>query len=496
MASHHLSRRHFFYGTLLAGAVPAGGFGSVPSLPKLGYKSPNEKLNIASIGAGGRAADDIRGCITENIVALADPDARNSAAIFKQFEDAAKYTDFRRMFDKEHRNIDAVIVATPDHIHACACLWAMQLGKHVYCEKPLTRTVYEARRLTEAAQRYNVATQMGNQGYSNEGARLASEIIWSGAIGEVTEVHAWTNRPIWPQGFDKIPPPEPPPPTLDWDVWLGPAQNRPYTSGGEAFAKGSYGFYLPFNWRGFFDFGSGALGDMACHILGAVNMALLLTAPTSIEVLEQDGKNSLSFPKSSKTRFEFPARRNMPPVTLYWYDARRDAPMRPAGLAESEYLIGPGLERLVGQQAGGAAAATPPAAAAAPAPGRGAQAPRIPSQANGAVFIGSKGILTTDTYGASVRLLPSERMEGYRLPQQLLTRSPGHYRDWIRACKGGDPACSNFNIAGPFTEWIVLGCVALHYEGKLMWDSARMSVTNVREANQYIKPKFRKGWGI
>ncbi|MGQ9635797.1 MAG: Gfo/Idh/MocA family oxidoreductase [Bryobacteraceae bacterium] len=494
MRSQAFTRRYFFYGALLAGAVPMGGFGSVPSLARLGYKSPNEKLNIAAIGAGGRGADDIRGCMSENIVALADPDARNAAATFKQFEKASKYSDFRRMFDKEHRNIDAVIVATPDHTHACASLWAMQLGKHVYCEKPLTRTVYEARKLTEAAERYKVATQMGNQGYSNEGARLAAEIIWSGEIGDVTEVHAWTNRPIWPQGFDKIPPPEPVPDTLDWDVWLGPAQYRPYTSGGEAYAKQQYGFYLPFNWRGFFDFGSGALGDMACHILGAVNMALLLTAPTSVEVLEQDGKNPISFPKSSKTRFEFPARRNMPPVTLYWYDARRDAPMRPAGLPEDEILIGPGLEGLVGQQAGRGGAAGAPAAQQ--APGRGGQPQRMPAQNNGAVFIGTKGILTTDTYGASVRLLPSSRMEGYRLPPQLLTRSPGHYRDWIRACKGGEPACSNFSVAGPFTEWIVLGCVALHFEGKLEWDAARMRVTNIKEANQYIKPKFRKGWGI
>lgn len=490
MASNKFSRRYFFYGTLLAGAVPAGGFGSTPSLKSLGYKSPNQKLNIASIGAGGRAADDIHGCVSENIVALADPDSKNAAAIYKQYEKATKYQDYRRMFDKEGNNIDAVIVAIPDHNHAAACLWAMERGKHVYCEKPLTRTVYEARKLTAAAAKYKVATQMGNQGYSEEGARLAAEILWSGEIGAVKEVHAWTNRPIWPQGIDKVPTPDKVPDTLDWDVWLGPAASRPYTSGGPEWGKQPFGFYLPFNWRGFFDFGCGALGDMACHVLGSVNIALMLTAPTSIEVVEQVGKNSLTFPTSSKTRFEFPARRNMPPVTVYWYDARRDAPMRPAGLPDDDYLIGPGLGLTAGGRGMGAAGAAPA--------GRGGQggAPRLPSQSNGAVFIGEKGVLTTDTYGANVRLLPAARMTDYRLPPRLLTRSPGHYQDWIRACKGGDPSCSNFSIAGPFTEWIVLGCVALHFDGKLEWDSAKMKITNNAKANEYIKPRFRKGWGL
>ena len=266
-----ISRRHFFYGSLLAGAVPTGGFGSTASLRSMGYKSPNEKLNIASIGAGGRAASDIQGCVSENIVALADPDSKRAAETFAKHDKAPRYADFRKMLDKEARNIDAVIVATPDHMHATAALACMQLGKHVYCEKPLTRSVGEARMLTNAAAKYGVATQMGNQGYSNDGARIAAEIIWSGEIGNVTEVHAWTNRPLWPQGIDAVPKEEAVPSTLDWDVWLGPAAMRPYSSA-----------YLPFNWRGWFDFGCGALGDMACHILGAPNLALRLTAPTSV----------------------------------------------------------------------------------------------------------------------------------------------------------------------------------------------------------------------
>ncbi len=474
MREDRFSRRHFFYGALAAGAVPAGGFGSVASLKRLGYKSPNEKLNIGSIGAGGRAEVDLAGCQTENVVALADPDDERAAPTFKKYEKAAKYKDFRRMLDAERNNIDAVIVAPPDHMHGIAAKWAMERGKHVYCEKPLTRTVWEARQLAEAAARYRVATQMGNQGYSNEGARVAAEIIWSGEIGDVREVHAWTNRPIWPQGILTVPPEEKVPSTLDWDLWLGIAAHRPFISGGPNYYENGYGYYVPFNWRGFFDFGCGALGDMACHILGSVNMALMLEAPVSVEVLQQDGKNSQTFPATSKTRFEFPARRNMPPVTVYWYDACKDAPFRPPNLPKDERLIGPGLQ------------IEPETPDDAP--------PKPAAQNNGAMFIGEKGILTTDTYAANVRLLPSERMNEYKLPPRLLTRSPGHHRDWIRACKGGQEGCSNFGVAAPFTEWVVLGCIALRFEGKLEWDSAAMRFTNNRGANAYLKPIFRKGW--
>ena len=500
-----VSRRHFFYGTLLAGAVPAAGFGSVPSLKMLGYKSPNEKLNIAAIGAGGRGASDINGCASENIVAFADPDSLRAASTFKRFESAAKYTDFRKMLDKEGRNIDAVIIATPDHMHAIAALWCMERGKHVYVEKPLTRTVWEARLLAEAAAKYKVATQMGNQGYSNEGARIAAEIIWSGEIGNVTEVHSWTNRPVWPQGIETLPQEEPVPDTLDWDIWLGGAAMRPYSKA-----------YAPFNWRGWFDFGCGALGDMACHILGAPNMALMLTAPTSIEVVKQEAKNPYTFPKKSVTRFEFPARRNMPPVTLYWYDAASGPAYRPHGISETEPLIGGpgsfgarGTEFTGGGAVGGPAGGPQGGPAGGPGGGpagdplgagggarRGGGGSRVSPASNGSVFIGDKGILTTDTYAANTRLLPESRHKEYKLPPQFLTRSPGHHRDWIRACKGGEPACSNFSVAGPFTEWIVLGSVALHFDGKLEWDSAKMRFTNNSEANQYIKPKYRKGWEI
>lgn len=456
-----ITRRHFFYGTLLAGAVPTGGFGSTASLKLLGYKSPNEKLNIASVGAGGKAATDIQGCSTENIVALADPDDKRAERMFKLHEKVPKYKDFRRMFDKESKDIDAVIVAIPDFMHATAAMWAMERGKHVYVQKPLTRTIWEARTLTEAAAKYKVASQMGNQGYSNEGTRQCAEMIWAGEIGQVKEVHAWTNRPIWPQGLTEIPPESAVPDTLDWNTWLGIQSMRPYSPA-----------YLPGKWRGYFDFGCGALGDMACHILGAPNMAMMLGAPTSVECIHQEGTSTFSFPKRSIIRFDFPARGVMPPVKLFWHDGMNGPPPRPAGLAESEKL------------------------GDLPREGQRVNPNDPPFDSNGSLFVGDKGFITTGTYGQFTRLLPADRMKDYKFPPPLLTRSPGHYRDWIRACKGGDPSCSNFSVAGPFTEWILLGVLALRFPGKLEWDSAKMRVTNNVEANHLIKPKFRKGWTL
>lgn len=513
MTGSGFSRRHFFYGALLAGAVPTGGFGSTPSLRAAGYKSPNELLNIASVGSAGRPFEDMQGCSSENIVAIADVDDAVAAPAYKKWEKAARYRDFRKMLDKEDKNIDAVIVGCPDHMHGMAAMWAMERGKHVYVEKPLTRTVAEARMLTEAAAKYKVASQMGNQGYSNEGARIAAEIIWSGEIGNVTEVHAWTSRPIWPQGLTQIPAPEPVPSTLDWDLWLGIAASRPFTSGGEAYAKNfsrtygniPQGFYAPFNWRGFFDFGTGPLGDMACHLLGAPHMALRLAAPTSVECIKKEGTSPIQFPKKTVTRFEFPARGRLSPVTLYWYDAAAGAMYKPQGIPESETLIG-GLDAFGRQPfpapapaarggAGAPAAANAGAGRAMPAPSA-----RPPAQQGapreGVVFVGDKGFMTTDAYGGSVRLLPQARHSAYHLPPQSLTRSPGHHRDWIRACKGGEPACSNFSVAGPFAEWIAMAVIALRVEGKLQWDAARLRFTNSAEANRYVHPVVRKGWSL
>jgi predicted dehydrogenase len=510
-----VSRRYFFYGTLLAGAVPAAGFGSAPSLKALGYKSPNEKLSIASIGAGGKAASDIRSCAaTENIVALCDVDDKRAAPIYKQFEKAPKFRDYRQMLDKEDKNIDAVIVAIPDHMHAAAALAAIERGKHVYVQKPLARTVAECRSLQEAARKHRVATQMGNQGYSNEGTRQCAEMIWSGEIGNVTEVHAWTNRPVWPQGLPDLPPESAVPETLDWDLWLGVAAMRPYSEK-----------YLPFNWRGFFDFGCGSLGDMACHILGAPNMALKLGSPSSVECLGQESESKYYYPSKSTIRFEFPARGSMPPVRITWYDKmmkqpeiagvpageilgdlprRRPAGPRPAGPpppVSNPWVQGQIFtEELLQAQAAAAAERAEARPQGQPSTGDAnarldAQVARLVSEgSNGSLFVGEKGLITTGTYGEQTRLLPMEKMRGYKWPAAFLTRSPGHYRDWIRACKGGDPACSNFDVSAPFTEWVLLGVIALHFQGKLEWDAEKMKITNNPAANAFLKPLVRKGW--
>ena len=447
MSHANISRRHFFFGSLLTGTVPAAGFGRIASLKRLGYKSPNEKLNIAAIGAGGKGYGDIRACAeTENLVAMADPDDERAVRIYKRFPKAPKFKDFRRMLDQEGRHIDAVTVSCPDHMHGTAAMWAMARGKHVYCQKPLTRTVWEARQLTIAAERYGVATQMGNQGYSGEGTRQCCEIIWAGDIGNVTEVHAWTNRPlkIWPQGPDVVPREAPVPTTLDWDVWLGGSDPRPYSPA-----------YAPRNWRGFPDFGCGAIGDMACHTLGIANMALRLTAPVSVECLKMEGRSRYTFPERTVIRFDFPARGAMPPVRVFWYDGMTAQP-RIEGVPSDEPL------------------------------GDG--------DSNGSLFVGSKGMVTTGCLGDRTRLVPTARMKDYTLPAPVLTRSPGHYADWIRACKGGEPACSNFGVAGPFAQWVLLGLIALKFEGPLHWDAVRERFSNNTEANRYLKPRFRRGW--
>ena len=443
MNERTVSRRVFI---LSSGAsiLASTALGRQPSLKRLGYKSPNEKLNIAGIGAGGKGATDIEQCSHENIVALCDPDWNNAAKTFDKYSKAQRYKDFRVMLDQE-KNIDAVTISTPDHSHAVAALWAMERGIHVYVQKPLTHSVYEARRLTEAARKYKVASQMGNQGHSNEGVRQLCEMIWAGEIGPVREVHAWTDRPIWPQGIAQPLASQPVPATLDWDVWLGHAKLRPFNSG-----------YAPFKWRGWYEFGCGALGDMACHILDPANWALQLGHPVSVECVKQEGRTSECFPLKSIVRFDFPARNSMPPVTVTWYEGG-ELPPRPQGIAP-EVKLGEGK--------------------------------------NGSLFIGEKGILTTGTYGDGTRLLPEERMKDYKFPDPILTRSPGHYRDWIRACKGGSPACSNFDYAGPFTEWVLLGAIAQRFEGKLLWDAGKMKITNHAEANHLVKEPYRKGWKL
>ena len=502
-----LSRRHFFFGSLLAGAVPSGGFGSVQSLKALGYKPFYNKLNVASIGCGGQGGADLNAAAaTENIVALCDVDDARAAANFKKFEKQPKYKDFRVMLDKEGKNIDAVTIGIPDFMHATVALACMERGKHVYLEKPLTRTPWEARLLAEAAVKYKVATQMGNQGFSHECNRVAAEIVWSGEIGDVTEVHVSTSPGTHPTGLTAPPPTGPIPATLDWAAWLGNAAERPFSD-----------YYVPYNWRGFLDFGTGQIGNWATHTAGPVQTALMLGAPMSLERLRAVGATNISYPATATVRIQFPARGEMPPVTLYYHEGPHDTDpdlYHVPGM-ENETIL-PKPDNLADK---GRVTARPPAArtaAAAPPPPRPANAPRqgaggpgvkvfgdpagpaIPGvlTGNGSVFVGTKGIMTTCNRGEGVQLLPAARWAEYKLPPQLLTRSPGHMIDWVRACKGGDPSCSDFSIAAPYAEWLALAAIALHVPGKLEWDAKNLRFTNNPDANKFVRPVFRKGWEL
>jgi predicted dehydrogenase len=435
-----MNRRQFLVSTASAAAA----FTIVPRrvLANSGQTPPSERLNIASVGAGGRAAGNIEGVSTENIVALCDVDNGRAAETFQKYPDAKKYRDFRVMLEKEDKNIDAVIVATPDHVHAVAAIMAIKMGKHVYCEKPLTHSVYEVRMLTEAARKAKVATQMGNQGHSGEGIRLVCEWIWDGAIGPVREVHTWTNRPIWPQGIDRPEDTPPVPEGLDWDLWLGPAPERPY-----------HPAYVPFKWRGWWDFGTGALGDMGCHIIDPAFWALKLRYPTSVSAVTTP-VNSETAPVASIVEYEFPPRPDMPPVKVVWYDGE----LKPTLPNDLEL-------------------------------GR-----KIPD--NGVIFVGDKGKLLCGCYGESPRLIPESKMQAYTQPPKTIPRVDDHHQDWVSACKGGKPASSNFDYAGPLTEMILLGNLAVRTGRKVLWDGENMKCTNMPEANEYVKRDYRKGWSL
>ncbi len=454
-----LSRREFLGGSTAA----AMAFTIVPShvLGGPGRKAPSEKLDIAGVGVGGMGKSNVRACSTENIVALCDVDQAYADPVYKKYPKAKPWTDFRQMLDKQ-KNIDAVIVATPDHTHAVVAMKAMQLGKHVYVQKPLTHNVWEARMLTRAAKKYKVATQMGNQGHSGEGIRLVCEWIWNGAIGKIREVQAWTNRPVWPQGIELDRPQDRPPvpATLNWDLWLGPAQVRPY-----------HPAYLPSIWRGWCDFGTGSLGDMACHIMDPVFWGLKLRYPTHVQACHSTYYSKMwkseakweIYPRSSIVRYQFPARSEMPPVKFTWYDGGM-MPERPVELAD-------GL--------------------------------RMGDSDGGVLFIGEKGKLMCGCYGKSPRLLPDALMKAYKqnLPPKTIPRIPGglggHEQDWVRACKGGQPASSNFDYSGPLTETVVMGNLAIRNAGKvLQWDGENMKVTNVEDANKYVRREYRKGWEL
>jgi len=442
-----LSRRHF-----MGAAAAAAAFTIVPShvLGAAGQKPPSEKLNIAGVGIGGMGQNNVGACAgTDNIVALCDVDGAYAAPVFKKYPKARQWKDFRKMLD-EQKEIEAVIVATPDHLHTPVAMAAMQRGKHVYVQKPLTRLVSEARLLTETARKYKVATQMGNQGHSGNGVRDICEWIWAGVIGEVREVHAWTNRPVWPQGIDRPKQEDPVPETMDWDLWIGPAPMRPYNK-----------IYAPFNWRGWWDFGGGALADMACHVLDPVFSALKLKYASSVEACCTPVNNE-TFPLASIVHFDYPAREGMPPVKIHWYDGGLRPP-RPEALEAGRSMGSPDSSHVL--------------------------------------FIGSKGILRCEEYGDTPRLIPEAMMKDFQRPPQTLQRIPreAHEQDWIRACKGGEPACSNFDYSGPLTEMVVMGNLAIRPENvgkKLEWDGEKMVVTNDKKANDYVQMHYRKGWEL
>jgi predicted dehydrogenase len=482
------NRRQFLQQSTLAGV----GFWVAGGLTPAASKAPVERLNIACIGVGGKGSSDTHQAGKHaNIVALCDIDDNTLNGMAKDFPQAKKYNDYRKMFDEMGKGIDAVTVSTPDHTHAPASVMAMKLGKHVYCQKPLTHTVYEARLMRDTAREKKVCTQMGNQGTATDGLRRGVEVIRSGALGPVKEVHVWTNRPIWPQGAEailktqaggaaalaalhgkslsNIPRPEAPK-HVHWDLFLGTAPERPYDP-----------IYHPFSWRGWWDFGTGALGDMACHTANLPFMALKLGSPTTITA-ESGEINPETYPTWAHIVYEFPAREEMPPVKFHWYEGHR---------ASGKLL--PPASLIKGKQ----------------------------FSDSGSLVVGEKGVLYSPSdYGGSFQLLPEDMFKDYKAPEPTLPRTGNRDNDeamkieWIEAIKKNDPkhAMSNFDYAALLTETILLGNVAMRAgkvvsngggrrggggsTRKIEWDAENLKATNAPEANNLIKPEIRKGWTL
>jgi hypothetical protein len=480
----NLTRRQFIYTSALAAVGSA-------ALPRFARGAPrsisaNEKLNLAAVGCGGKGSSDIEICSGENIVALCDVDARTLAGRKNSHPKATTYQDWRVMLEKE-KSIDAVIVSTPDHMHALVAAAAMRLGKHVYCQKPLVQTVYEARLLRKLAKENGVMTQMGNQGSAEDGLRRAVEVVQAGLIGPVRQVHVWSNRPIWPQGMDRPAGEDPVPENLNWDLWLGPAKLRPFKGAWPEDQKSKRrrgeGYYHPFAWRGWQDFGTGALGDMACHTANMPFRALKLGYPNEVEA-SSSGINKESYPLKSKIRFEFPEREGLVPATFWWYDGGNplaDNPYRHNGNNKPPKDVVADIEEMTGQVPG-----------------------------SGCILIGDKGkIFSPDDYGAKffVRLkdekglVDSKSHEAVKAIPQSIPRNAfqgdadrRQHLEWIAACKGGKPGYSDFDIAAYLTEIILLGCVSLRVGKKLEWDGPNMQAKNAPEAAQFVRRENRKGW--
>jgi len=467
-SSEALSRREFITRSAAASAaltvLPSyviGGPGHIP---------PSDKLNIAASGIGGKGVYNLRNMVGQNIVALCDVDWDYAAPVFREYPGAVKYKDYRVMLEKQ-KDIDAVVIATPDHTHAIQAMACMELGKHVYVQKPLTHSVWESRQLTLAARKFGVATQMGNEGHSDDEVRKVAEILWNGVIGEVREAHAWTNRPIWPQGLERPSETVPVPDTLNWDLFLGPVPYRPY-----------HPAYTPWSWRAWWDFGTGALGDMGCHVLDVPFYALNLKYPVAVQA-SSTISNTESAPMASRVEFIFPARGKtgklkMPELKLTWHDGGL-MPPRPDELPAGE---------MMGDWNGGN------------------------------LFIGTKGILICNMYGENYRLLPGS-LGAEKVPV-MVERIPDHplgggrhEMDWVRACKedktSRKESCAHFDYAGPLSEMVLMGNLAIRLQGlnrKLEWDGKKMEITNIRpdeklsinKTHQYKKiegsPQFYDDW--
>jgi predicted dehydrogenase len=431
----NITRREF----IGKSAAAAAGLMIVPRyvLGGRGFKAPSDTLNIGCVGVMGKGQSDIASCSTENIVAVCDVDDEMMAQFLKsehntpeqqdKYSRAVKYRDFREMLEKE-KDIDAVTVTTPDHTHAVIAMMAINMGKHVFVQKPLTHTIKEARMLAEAAKKAGIVSQMGNQGHSKEGARLINEWIWDGAIGPVHEVHVWTNRPIWPQGIDA--PQEMPscPPTLDWNLWIGPAPWRYF-----------HPAYHPFSWRGWWDFGTGALGDMGAHLMDQPFWALKLGHPKTVQAVSTKFTKD-SYPVAEVVTYEFPARGEMPPVKLSWYDGGL-MPLRPKELENG---------RMMGDEDGG-------------------------------------------------WLVPEQLMKDYKRPEKTIPRSPGIHEEWIAAIKEGKKSTTDFSYSGTLTEVMLLGNIAIRMAAAntvLEWDPVKMEFPNLPEANQYVHKEYRQGWSL
>lgn len=439
--SHRSTRRTFLKQTTALGAAWWVGSGVVQAVDT---KNPLEKLNFACIGVDGKGSSDSDDAGSNgNIVALVDIDENRLNKKAARFNKAEKFADYRELFDKMVDKFDAVTVSTPDHSHAAATLLALQNRKHAYTQKPLTWSVVEARALQNAAKQFKVATQMGNQGTASTKLREAVEIVRAGAIGDVKEVHVWTNRPIWPQGTGRPKETPPVPKNVNWDLFLGPAAERPY-----------HPAYHPFNWRGWVDFGTGALGDMACHTMNMPCMALNLFDPLTVEADSPGVFENESYPKFSTIKYEFPARGDMPPCTMIWYDGGKKPP-------ESLMM---GEEKLPG---------------------------------TGAILVGTKGTLVSygDYGGERNLLLKKEAFADFKAPNPTLPRAEGgHFKEFADACKGGSPALSNFEYAGRLTETLLLGNVAMRANQKIEWSAKELKVTNLPEANKFLHREYRKGW--